>query len=42
MASYTGGENVIKLVRKFNIANVLGYTENVDEDLAAVYSTNPA
>jgi len=32
----------IAIIQKtFNVANVLGYPNNVDEDLSAIYSTNP-
>jgi len=41
IAGSGGGPSVRSLNCKYNIAAVLGYPENVDEDLSAVYTANP-
>lgn len=39
--SYYNSTSKVILRKNFNIANVLGYPENIDEDLSSLYSTNP-
>ncbi len=34
-------QGVVQIQKRFNIASILGYLENVDEDLSAVYNANP-
>ncbi len=41
LAGSGGGPSVKGLNGKYNIAAVLGYPENVDEDLSALYTANP-
>lgn len=42
LAGSGGGPSVQVMKFKYNIASVLGYKTNTDEDLSAVYSTNPS
>jgi len=41
IAGSGGGPTVQRMNFKYNIASVLGYKTNTDEDLSAVYTTNP-
>jgi len=36
-----GSDSTVSLNMNINIANVLGYKVNVDDDLSAAYNTNP-
>lgn len=37
-----GGKDLKTMSSTFNIASVLGYKENVDDDLSALYTANPS
>jgi hypothetical protein len=41
IGSLNSGKSTIVIRKKFNIASVLGYRTNIDEDLAAPTTTNP-
>jgi hypothetical protein len=42
LSGLAGNSALQKLHLKYNIANVLGYNTNTDDDLSSIVSTNPS